>query len=164
MPCLTGCTSPSSNGGKKPAACTTKKCPNPDPIADKSVKKALKKAFNDSNVGGKKPIEQGGWILRDPNTGELTVERLPAGKQAAISWSIQKDGKRNGKEIVGSFHTHPNVGPGWKQEPSDQDIKVVKKYPNTFGKDHYVISKDKVYHIDNTGKVTDKGKRSEILK
>lgn len=157
---------PNNIPGKSAKTCggTTHKCYAADPIENTNVKSALKKAATDSDIGGAKPVEQGGWILRDPKTGELSVERLPTGKQASVTWPIVKDGKRNGKEIVGSFHTHPNVGSNWKQEPSDTDIQAVKKYPNTFGKDHYVISQDKIYHIENSGKMTEIGKTYEKLK
>jgi hypothetical protein len=133
-------------------------------LANNDIKKGLSQAAKDSDIGGKNPTEQGGFILRDPKTGAISVEHLPAGKQAALSFPVSQDGTRNGKEIVGSFHTHPNVGPGWKQGPSSQDIKLMKKYPKTMGQDHFVVSDKKIYHIDNSGKVTTMGDRATLLK
>jgi hypothetical protein len=128
------------------------------------IRAALKQAAKDSDIGGKNPVEQGGFILKDPKTGQLSVERWPKGQGASIQPVMSTDGKHNGKEIVGSFHTHPNVGKGWKPEPSAADIKFVKNYPETAGADHFVISKDTIYHLDKNGKVSEAGKTSEVLK
>lgn len=56
------------------------------------------------------------------------------------------------------------MGPGWKQEPSDADIKFVRKFPKTAGPDHFVISEKTVYHIDDTGNVTEADLTSALLK
>jgi proteasome lid subunit RPN8/RPN11 len=133
-------------------------------LEDANVKAGLKKAAQDSDIAGKNPTEQGGFILKDPKTGQLSVERWPKGKGASIQPVVSADGKHNGKDIVGSFHTHPNVGKGWKQEPSDADVNFVKNYPKTAGNDHFVVSKEKIYHIDNKGGVSEAGKTTEVLK
>ncbi len=67
---------------------------------------------------------------------------------------VSRDGKYEAKKIVGSFHTHPNVGIGWKQEPSFADVNFVKKNRKT---------KEKVYLIDSSGAVLDVGRTREIL-
>ena len=133
-------------------------------LDDPKVTAGLKAAAKDSDIGGKNPVEQGGFILKDPKTGQLSVERWPQGKGASMQPPMSADGTYNGKDIVGSFHTHPNVGPGWKQEPSNADVNFVKKYPKTAGPDHFVVSKDKIYHIDKNGSVSEAGSTASILK
>jgi len=135
-----------------------------DPLNDPNVKAGMKQAAKDSDIGGGNPKEQGGFILKDPKTGNLSVERWPTGQSSSMSPPISTDGKYNGKDIVGSFHTHPNVGQGWKQEPSTTDTSFVTNYPKTAGDNHYVISKDKVYRIDSGASVSDAGKTGDILK
>lgn len=133
-------------------------------LADPAVKSGMAKAAVESNIGGPDPVEQGGFIVRDPETGRLDVERWPMGEQAEMEVVLSPDGKSKGKDIVGSFHTHPNVGPGWIAEPSGQDVKLVQDYPQTAGQHHYVISKDKVFHIDHEGDVSDVGPTHTLSK
>jgi proteasome lid subunit RPN8/RPN11 len=133
-------------------------------LKNANVRSGLKKAAQDSDIGGKNPVEQGGFIIEDRKTCELSVERWPQGKGASMQPPISKDGTHNGKKIVASFHTHPNVGPGWKQGPSNADVNFVKNHPKTAGNDHFVVSKETVYHIDSKGNVSEAGKTSEVLK
>ena len=146
------------------ASCPSNKLDAAALLKDPNVKAGLKKAALDSDIGGKKPVEQGGFILEDAKTCKLSVERWPQGEGAKMQPPISKDGTYNGKKIVGSFHTHPNVGPGWKQGPSDADVNFVKNYPKTAGDDHFVVSKETIYHIDNKGGVSEAGKTAEVLK
>jgi proteasome lid subunit RPN8/RPN11 len=154
-----------ANFAPKPQAkCPAKTLSANDLLNDKNVKAGLKKAAADSDIGGKNPVEHGGFILQDPETCDLSVARWPQGKGASIQPVISKDGKSNGLDIVGSFHTHPNVGPGWVAEPSTADINFVKNYPQTAGAHHFVVSQPAVYHVDNKGTVSNMGKTSELLK
>jgi hypothetical protein len=69
----------------------------------------------------------------------------------------------HGQQIVGSFHTHPNAGTEWRQEPSVQDIRLSQEYPETMGMHQFVIAKAKIYHINNDGVVTEMGFTNQLL-
>ena len=120
-------------------------------------------AFIESDVGGQCPIEQGGFLLRDFQSHEIRVERLPSSANDSLSFPHCPNGQHAGQEIVGSFHTHPNTGTEWQQEPSSQDIRLSKVYPETMGPYQFVISRETIYHIDNHGQVTVVGSTSELL-
>jgi hypothetical protein len=87
------------------------------------VKAEIEKAWSESNPGTKKSMEQGGWIIKDPQTGEYSVDRWKA---------IGNDRINPGpvpKNAVGCFHTHPNYGPAgegfvWGIGPSDSDFRI----------------------------------------
>ena len=55
--------------------------------------------------------EEGGWIYMNLITGDLDTRRATAGGQA----NINLGGPPNVADsiVVGTFHTHPNVGPCW---------------------------------------------------
>lgn len=123
----------------------------------------LRRAYEESGIGTDRPIEQGGFILRDPAAATLVLMRLPAGSRASLVYPICADGTYQGKQIIGSFHTHPNTGQEWQQEPSPQDIRLSQEYPETMGPHQFVISKDTIYHIDNDGEVTAMGSTRRLL-
>lgn len=67
--------------------------------------------------------EEGGWIYQDRVTGDVSVIRAPAGRQAAIDLSSPPPVA--GAVIVGKFHTHPNpTAEGWDPGPSRSDQRV----------------------------------------
>lgn len=58
--------------------------------------------------------------------------------------------------IVATFHTHPNTGPGFLQEPSDTDKRFVRDDPDLKGSSYIgelVISEETIYLVDPTGGV-----------
>lgn len=55
--------------------------------------------------------EEGGWIYLNLITGNLDTRRAAAGGQAAINLGGPPDVADS--VVVGTFHTHPNVGPCW---------------------------------------------------
>ena len=123
----------------------------------------LRRAFEESGVGTDRPIEQGGFIVRDPVSGAVEVIRLPARERDSLAYPICADGSHRGKQIVGSFHTHPNIGTDWRQEPSAQDIRLSQDYPDTMGPHQFVIAREKIYHIDNDGVVSVMGITHQLL-
>jgi hypothetical protein len=56
--------------------------------------------------------EEGGWIYLNLITGDLTTRRAVAGGQAAINITDNAPLVTD-SVIVGTFHTHPNVGACW---------------------------------------------------
>jgi hypothetical protein len=134
-----------------------------DLLSDPQIVAGMRRAYQDSEVGGDTPVEQGGFLLYDSIADRLDVGRLPAGHQDSMSFPICSDGTYSGKLIVGSFHTHPNVGPQWRQEPSPQDIRLSIDYPETMGPHQFVISHDMIFRIDNDGTVVEMGSTIQLL-
>ncbi|MFC1603744.1 DUF4157 domain-containing protein [Planctomycetota bacterium] len=56
--------------------------------------------------------EEGGWIYMNLLTGALTTQRAAAGGQAGINLNVGAPLVAN-SVMVGTFHTHPNVGACW---------------------------------------------------
>lgn len=133
-------------------------------LAHPSVVVGMREAYVESDVGGSRPKEQGGFLVRDSQTAFITVRRLPSSAHDSLSYPLCPNGLYQGQEIVGSFHTHPNIGKEWRQEPSPQDIRLSKEYPETMGTHQFVISRETIYHINNDGLVTVVGRTAEVLK
>ena len=72
----------------------------------------------------------------------------------------------SGKTIVASFHTHPNTGPDFQQEPSLNDVRAVRDDPDLKGEFYlgeFVVSRENVYLIDPSGQVSAIGKTDEMF-
>lgn len=99
--------------------------------------------------------EEGGFVVRDA-AGSLEVERWPKGLQNEIVVPPHPGGKCGSRTIVATFHTHPNTGPDYQQEPSVTDIRAVRDDPNLSHSDYegeYVIALEWIYRIDKNGRV-----------
>jgi hypothetical protein len=99
--------------------------------------------------------EEGGFVLRDED-GSLTVERWLCGMQNQIWVPAHAGGKRGQRLIVATFHTHPNSGPEYQQEPSLTDIRGVRDDPDLNHPQYegeYVISLESIYLIRKNGQV-----------
>ena len=131
-------------------------------LQDEVVEAALRRAYQESDVGGTNPREQGGFIVRDGD-GALRVDRLPAGEEDALEFPVCRDGVYNGEKIAGTFHTHPNIGTGWRQEPSQADIEFSVNFPETSGPHQFVVSKANIYHIANDGVVSTVGATTDLI-
>jgi hypothetical protein len=89
---------------------------------------ALVTAWTDSNpeapdvprgTPGSLKQEQGGWILQDPSTSELTVQRVAAGTRDSLPTIA---GTRPSNNVIAWFHTHPNKrSEGYTSGPSPGD-------------------------------------------
>ncbi len=55
-----------------------------------------------------------------------SVVRWEKGKQNEIILPAHRNCFVNQKEIIASFHTHPNIGGDYQQEPSLTDIRAVR--------------------------------------
>ena len=86
-------------------------------LNDLTVQAALKLAWQDSNPGVFGGHEEGGFILRD-STGNLSLVRWPKGAVNTIIIPPHPNCKIGGLDIVATFHTHPNTGIYYLQEPS----------------------------------------------
>lgn len=124
-------------------------------LNDDLVKASLKQAWADSQPGSMIAHEEGGFVLRD-SSGVLFVSRWPKGAQNEIRVPPHSGCKVGEDEIVASFHTHPNTGSGYLQEPSETDKRAVRNDPNLKGANYvgeFVISQDTIYLVTPTGQV-----------
>lgn len=124
------------------------------------IRRALSRAWRDSKPGVSGGHEEGGFIIRNV-TGELSVARWPKGDGNTIILPPHHDCKIGEDEIVASFHTHPNTGGDFLQEPSETDKRAVRDDPDLKGDNYigeFVISRDTIYLITpngNTREITD---------
>jgi proteasome lid subunit RPN8/RPN11 len=94
------------------------------------------------------------------------VERWPRGAQNQILVPPHANGLRNGLPVVATFHTHPNPGPDFQQEPSLTDIRAVrddKNLSHTEYEGEYVIARDQVYCVRKNGSVEIVGLWTTVL-
>ncbi len=119
------------------------------------VRVALKLAWLDCKLGISGGHEEGGFILQNPD-GELSVARWPRGKQNEIRLPPHTNCKIGVDEIVASFHTHPNTGSDYLQEPSETDKRAVRDDSDLKGENYvgeFVISAETIYLITPAGRV-----------
>lgn len=92
-------------------------------IGEPVVRAAVRRAWNDSNPAvpavGTTQHEEGGWIFLNLITGAITTRRAAAGGGAVIDLGAPP--AVTDSVVVGVFHTHPNLGPGWTAGPSPAD-------------------------------------------
>lgn len=133
-------------------------------LNDVSVRTALRTALLESQPGTKEAIEQGGFIVQDAHSFKPVVRRLAVGNSDSFQIPLCPDGQFRNEQILGSFHTHPNTGPEWQEEPSRQDIRLVTEYPETVGPWHFVIGPAHTYCIANDGTVKTLGATDDVLR
>lgn len=125
----------------------------------------LKRAWEDSNPGLTGGHEEGGFILKD-SQGNFSVVRWTTGEQNSIFLPSHPGCKIEGIAIAASFHTHPNTGDDYLQEPSETDKRAVRddldlKEASYVGE--FVISQAKIYWIEPNGQVSEVGNTLLIL-
>jgi hypothetical protein len=124
-------------------------------LSDPDVRKALRQAWEDSQPGLRGGHEEGGFIV-ERTPGEFAVVRWTRGQQNRIMVPSHSGCQYQGKRIVATFHTHPNTGSDFQQEPSDTDIRAVRDDPELKGMGYegeYVISQWTIYRINPSGHV-----------
>jgi hypothetical protein len=122
-------------------------------LNDPGVCGSLSRARQDSQPGVSGGHEEGGFVIRNV-TGELSVARWPKGDGNTIILPPHHDCKIGEDEIVASFHTHPNTGSDFMQEPSETDKRAVRDDPDLKGDNYigeFVISQDTIYLITPNG-------------
>jgi Domain of unknown function (DUF4329) len=126
----------------------------------------LTQAWQDSEPGISGGHEKGGFILQD-SAGFFSVVRWTTGGVNSILVPSHIGCKIEEKPIVASFHTHPNAGGNYLQEPSETDKRAVRDDPNLKGESYvgeFVISQSKIYLIDPTGQVNEIGDTATLLR
>ena len=97
----------------------------------------------------------------------MSVDRWPKGAQDTIILPSHPNCKIGGEDIVASFHTHPNTGKDYLQEPSETDRRAVRDDPVLKGalyEGEFVISQEKIYLIAPNGQVSAIENTREILR
>lgn len=148
-------------GSKKPGDVEIP-CPRANsqtrPIDDPAVQEGMRQAWEDSQADDPdNRHEEGGYIVKNDD-GSLGVERWPRGAGASIAPPPRDaDGKYNGKEVLGEFHTHPNPpidenGKEWTQGGHEGDWNGIanENYPG----ESYIISGDDIWVVSPEGEPT----------
>lgn len=94
--------------------------PQPHIVILKSpvVRAALSDAWARSTADNLR--EEGGFVVQD-DAGNLDVVRWPKGEPDSIRVPPHPNCKIDDRRIVATFHTHPNAGDDYLQEPSETD-------------------------------------------
>lgn len=124
-------------------------------LSNPKVRHALQQAWIDSNPGITGGHEEGGFVVRDAD-GSLSVRRWQKGSRDTIQVPPHGNCLFDGLEIVASFHTHPNTGSDYLQEPSETDKRAVRDDPDLKGEDYvgeFVISQAMIYLVSPAGQV-----------
>ena len=134
-------------------------------LLDPAVQAALRQAWQDSNPGLTGGHEEGGFVVQDEN-GNLRVVRWPIGSENSIAVPPHSDCRIGSEEIVASFHTHPNTGDDFLQEPSETDKRAVRDDVDLKGASYvgeFVISREMLYLITPRGIVREIAETSTAL-
>lgn len=135
-------------------------------LDDDTIRGLFLQAWQDSQPGTSHAHEEGGFVLRNID-GWLIVERWPRGAQNQIVVPPHPDGKRGDLVIVATFHTHPNPGAEFQQEPSLTDIRAVRDDPDLRHSDYegeYVLASEWIYLVHKNGRVESIGETKVVLK
>jgi Domain of unknown function (DUF4329) len=136
-----------------------------DILNDLLVCAELKRAWDDSNPGLTGGHEEGGFILKDAQ-GNFSVVRWAIGDRQSIFVPAHPGCKIEEIAIAASFHTHPNTGGNYLQEPSETDRRAVRDDPDLKKASYvgeFVISQAKIYWIEPNGQVSEVGNTTSIL-
>lgn len=139
--------------------------PRATALNEPAVRAALKQAWMDSRPGLSGGHEEGGFVLKD-STGNLSVVRWPKGKQDLIIVPSHSNCKIDEKDIVATFHTHPNTGGDFLQEPGETDRRAVQDDPDLKGAGYegeFVIAQRTIYLIAPNGQVSEAGDTRKIF-
>jgi hypothetical protein len=134
-------------------------------LTNSVVRAELKQAWEDSDPGVTGGHEEGGFILQDAAQ-NFSVIRWAVGNMNSITLPSHSECKIEGSDIVASFHTHPNTGEDYLQEPSETDKRAIRDDPDLKGEFYvgeFVISQAKIYSIDPNGQVSEVGDTSIII-
>lgn len=134
-------------------------------LQDSTVLVELRQAWQDSEPNVSGGHEEGGFIVVD-GFGVLSVVRWGKGSQNEIILPPHQNCRVEGQAIVASFHTHPNTGADFQQEPSLTDVRAVRDDFDLNCDDYlgeFVVSQDNIYLIDPSGQVGMIGKTTEML-
>ena len=136
-----------------------------DLLQEPAVRAALSEAWKESQPGLTSGHEEGGFVVLDGD-GKLSVRRWPMGEGSQIKVPLHSGCAVDGLAIVATFHTHPNTGPDFLQEPSETDKRGVREDADLKGSlyiGEFVIADEMIYLITPSGAVREIDRREELL-
>jgi hypothetical protein len=136
-----------------------------DLLREPEVREALSEAWKESQPGLTGGHEKGGFIVLDEND-KLSVRRWPKGENNLIRVPGHAGCEIDGLPIVATFHTHPNTGADFLQEPSETDKRGVRDDAELKGSlyiGEFVIADEMVYLITPGGAVREIDTRAKLL-
>ena len=134
-------------------------------LNEQGVRAALRLAWFESEPGLTNAHEEGGFILRD-EAGKILIARWPRGGKSTILIPPHENCLLERREIIATFHTHPNTGPDYLQEPCEADRRAVRDDADLKGASYIgelVISEEVIYLIAPTGEVSKESRTWEAL-
>lgn len=134
-------------------------------LENEKVRGELKQSWLDSFPGNSGGHEEGGFIVID-DFENLSFARWEKGSQNEIILPPHKNCFVDRKAIIASFHTHPNTGEDFQQEPSLTDIRAVRDDPDLKGEYYvgeFVISRENIYLIEPAGQISEIAKTEDVL-
>jgi hypothetical protein len=137
----------------------------PEFLQDSAIRAALRQTWEDSEPSLTGGHEEGGFVLRD-SQGILRVSCWPKGARDRIIVPPHDGCKVDEKDIIATFHTHPNTGDDYLQAPGVTDRRAVRDDTNLKGQYYQgelVISQATIYLIASDGQVSKVGNRQQIL-
>lgn len=96
-----------------------------DVLSEPVVRAALSGAWTESQPGLTGGHEEGGFVVLGDDD-KLSVRRWPMGEGSRIKVPLHPACTVAGLAIVATFHTHPNTGPDFMQEPGETDRRGVR--------------------------------------
>jgi hypothetical protein len=136
-----------------------------DILKTPAIVAALRQAWHDSHPGVAGGHEEGGFIVQT-TAGELAVLRWPRGVGASIVVPPHTGCQIEGREIVATFHTHPNTGADYLQEPSETDKRALRDDADLKGplyQGELVMARSTVYLVTTRGTVLELGEAQKLL-
>lgn len=135
-------------------------------LKNQVVVTAMNTAWLDSLPGVSGGHEEGGFILRNVDR-RIEILRWITGVQNSIRVPPHPNCKIGERDILASFHTHPNTGSNYLQEPSETDKRAVRHDPDLKGAFYigeFIITNQLIYLIQPDGYVIEVGHRNKLLK
>lgn len=134
-------------------------------LKSRVVRDAFRKAWTDSQPGVSGGREERGFVVQAPS-GDLGIVRWPKGDRDSIRVSPHSECKVGNSSIVASFHTPPNTGNDYLQEPGETDKRAVRDDPDLKGADYvgeFVLSYEIIFLITPTGRVREVAETQEFF-
>lgn len=134
-------------------------------LSEPTVLAEIKQAWQDSQPEDAGGHEEGGFVLQN-SAGKLSVLRWSRGTENTIILPAHLGCKVGNNDIVATFHTHPNIGSGYLQEPSETDKRAVRDDLDLKGilyTGEFVVSQAIIYLITPNGQVHEMGNTQDVF-